>query len=145
MELKIKSTIENLVSHYIPQMINHHLFDTLLFEVLDDKAMIKFYFTLTRYERGNDDMLTLSFVDNEEYDVDAQYAFNTLTIKYESGVIQPILKKIVSFIDRETNDNYNKISEFNKDTTILVNIDNVEDFFDNNDTIIIDEMRIVHD
>lgn len=144
MDIKIKSTIENLVSHYIPQMINNYV-DKLLFEVLDDKAKISFYFTLTRYERGMDDMLTLSFVDNEEYNVDAQYGFNTLTIKYESGVIQPILKKVVSFIERETNDNYNKISEFNKDTTILVNIDNVEDFFDNNDTIIIDEMRIVHD
>lgn len=144
MDIKIKSTIENLVSHYIPQMINNYV-DKLLFEVLDDKAKIKFYFTLTRYERGNDDMLTLSFVDNEEYDVDAQYAFKTLTIKYESGIIQPILKKVVSFIERETNDNYNKISDFNKDTTILVNIDNVEDFFDNDDTIIIDEMRIVHD
>lgn len=138
MELKIKSTIENLVSHYIPQMINNYV-DQLLFEVLDDKAMISFYFTLTRYERDNDEMLTLSFVDNEEY-----YAFNTLTIKYESGVIQPIIKKVVSFIERESNENYNKITSFNKDTTILVNITDIEDFFDNDDTIIIDEMRIVH-
>lgn len=138
MELKIKSTIENLVSHYIPQMINNYV-DKLLFEVLDDKAMISFYFTLTRYERDNDNMLTLSFVDNEDY-----YAFNTLTIKYEGGVIQPVIKKVVSFIERETNENYNKATSFNKDTTILVNITDIEDFFYNDDTIIIDEMRIVH-
>jgi hypothetical protein len=134
----IKDTIKSLVSFYVPKMRENYL-EELKFTIHDNQAMTSYDFIIYTFKSNCDSY----FVIAADFDKTDTIRQSILIDNSEFLDIDKFVNKVISFINRETDYDHNKTTTFYTDSPIMIHIDNMNEFFDYDDTIVVDKYKII--
>ena len=134
----IKDTIKSLVSFYVPKMHENYL-EELKFTIHDNQAMTSYDFIIYTFKSNFDSYFVIA-TDFNKTDTIRQ---SILIDSSEFIDVDKFVNKVISFINCETDYDHNKVTTFYTDSPIMIHIDNMNEFFDYDETLIIEKYKII--